>query len=122
MVHRAEAAPPNSLILVVGSKHPVVPSTFGNGLVAGTSSCIAIGCKAEDDGPTKFTLGSVDELSTLLKPTFTGRLEVPDRMVALETVYGDRIVEQLVQSCSVTVMVWLNDGVEPDEVIVAVGP
>jgi hypothetical protein len=108
------------MILVVGSRCPDIPQSFGGAPIVATSSCIAIGCKAEVDGPTRFVLAYADEFTSAEEPAFVGQLEAPDGVVALETVYGDRIAEQRLASFAAEISVWTNDCSEPDEVTIVI--
>jgi hypothetical protein len=120
MPQSVEIAPPNSLILVVGSIRPEVPRSFERSIIASTSSCIAVGCRAQSDGPTCFLLGSDGEVKPRGAPAFTGKLQTPDHVVALETVEGARIAQQVVHSECVVIRVWVNDSFEPDQVMVSI--
>ena len=120
MTHWIEIAPPHSLVLVVGSKNAQIPETFGGGLIAVTSTCIAIGCKAEDDGPSRLALESSDTALSNGQPAFAGRLDTPEGVVAIETVFGERIAEHPVGGLTSQILVWVNDDVEPDEILIAV--
>jgi hypothetical protein len=120
MPQSVEIAPPNSLILVVGSSLPEIPRSFGDSIVASTSTCVAVGCRSESDGPTRFLLGTEGDITLNGAPAFAGKLQTPDHVVALETVEGTRVAQQAVHSDVVVIRVWVNDLSEPDEVMVAI--
>src|SRR4051812_3608583 len=107
MPQTVEIAPPNSLILVVGSNQPEIPRSFGNSVIASTSSCVAVGCRSESDGPTRFLLGADGDVKLREAPAFTGILQTPDHVVALETVEGTRIAQYAVHSNAPVIRVWL---------------
>ena len=117
----AETAPPNSLVLVMGSATGDIPDNFGETLIVATDSCIAVGCQAEDDGPTRFWLGRNEELSLDGAPSFTRNLDTPDGYVAIRTIMGDDIARIEVSDKSTFISVWVNHPQEPDEVKIGIG-
>lgn len=116
-----EIAPPHSLILVVGSRKVEVPQSFNGALIASTDTCIAVGCKAEDDGPSRVSLRSIETVSSADDPAFVGWLSTSDRVVALETVFGERIVEIPTPQSTTRILIWVNDDKEPDEILIGIG-
>jgi len=108
------------LVLIVGSRKADIPRSFDGALITATSSCIAIGCRAEDDGPTRLGLGSTDEESLKVEPAFVAQLETPDGVVAIETVFGARLAECPVHGSAAKILVWVNNDIEPDEILIAV--
>lgn len=111
-------APPHSIVLVSELGRGEVPRSLGHSLVAATSSCIAVGCRSEVDGPTEFTLGSIKEVGIVSPPAFSGVLQTPHRVVVVQTIFNEPILEMLVPSEQTGVSIWLNDPSEPDKIIV----
>jgi len=120
MTRWIETAPPHSLILVVGSSKVAIPQSFDGALIAATSSCIAIGCKAEDDGPSRIALEAAGLSSIDSEPAFVTRLDTPGGVVSLETVLGERIVDHPAHIPTSKIIIWVNDDSEPDEILIAV--
>jgi len=121
MTHWIEIAPPHSLVLVVGSKNADIPPSLHGALIAATSSCIAIGCKAEDDGLSRLALESADITYFDIEPAFVTQLETPEGVVAIETVFGERVAEHPTPSSTTRIIIWVNDDMEPDEILIAFG-
>jgi hypothetical protein len=119
MMSSTTVAPPNSVVLVSDPSGGEIPETIGS-LFASTTSYIAIGCKAEDDGETELTLGQTDEVGQRDVPAFQGRLETPSRKVVVRTVLGKTLLEAAVPGASTLVQVWVNDAEEPDRVVIGV--
>jgi hypothetical protein len=115
-----EIAPPNSLILVVGATKVDIPASFDGALIVATDTCVAIGCKAEDDGPSRFALKTIGFGHLDRNPAFVGWLKTPNGTVALETVFGERLAEHPAPSPSARITIWVNDDTEPDEILVGV--
>jgi hypothetical protein len=116
----AKAAPPNSLILLVDSEGGEIPQSMGRALIASTASCIAVGCRAETDGETEFTMGRASEVGPGSAPAFVGRLSTPSHVVVLRSILGDVILRSDVAGVETLVRVWVNDHAEPDLVIVGI--
>ncbi len=122
MVDSAKVAPPYSLVIIEDPSGGEVPDTMPAKLcIASTDSCIAVGCLAEVDGETAFTLGEAADVNPGFQPAFDGRLKTPSRKVSLQTVERHTILEAPVQQQETRVRVWTNDPKRPDEVIVGIG-
>jgi hypothetical protein len=113
-------APPNSVVLVVGSDDAEIPTSMGSALISASPSCIAVGCLAADDGETEFALGSALEVDPGGQPVFVGTLEAPKHAVAIRSVLGHTILETPVRRTHATVRIWVNHPSEPDAVRVGV--
>lgn len=120
MATSARIAPPNSLVLVADPSGGEIPETMAGSLIASTSSCIAVGCRSDVDGETEFTLGSTREVDPGNRPAFEGKLNTPNRKIAVRSVLGQTILEATVPQQQTTVRVWVNDPKEPDKVIVGI--
>ncbi len=113
-----EVAPPHSVILISEPGKGDVPPSLSGSLIAATDSCIAVGCRAEVDGPTEFVLGAIEDVDNGEPPTFSGALETPHGIVSLQNVYNESIAEMAVASTQTAVSIWLNDPNGPDKVVV----
>ena len=113
-------APPNSLVLVEDSSGGEIPMSMNQSLIAATPSCIAVGCRAEDDGETEITLGPCSCVDAGEQPVFAGLLQTPNRRLAIRTVHGVTLLEMPVPATETTVKIWVNDSREPDHVTVGV--
>jgi len=115
------ATPRNSLILVMDRTIGVIPDAMGGGLVAATSSCVAVGTLSEYDGETSISLS--DEGKALgfdSTPVFDGMLETPSKVLSICTVLNDVLLELGVPSEKTRVRIWANDVSEPDNIVVVV--
>src|SRR5262245_32223613 len=118
MTNSTRVAPPCALILVADPSNSEVPSKMSGALIASTDSCIAVGCRSDADGDTEFTLGAAREVDPGYQPHFQGKLKTPSQRIALRSVLGQTILEEVVPSPETYVRVWINDPNEPDRVIV----
>lgn len=113
-------APRNSVILVSDFDGGEVPRTMSGSIVSATSTCVAIGCRAEDDGDTEIALISLSEVERSDPPVFDGKIRTPTGRLAVRTVLGETLLEVGVSREVAAVRVWVNDGSEPDEVVIGV--
>lgn len=113
-------SPPYSLILLLDPIKGVVPQTLTGGLVAATSSCVAVGCRAEDDGSTKIKLGPADRVDPGYEPVFRGEIETPSRVLEIQSAVGTTLLRTPVKGYRTLVSIWVNDYQEPDEISVGI--
>jgi hypothetical protein len=121
MMGRAKIAPPHSVILVSEPGRGDIPILSHGSPIAATASCIAIACRSEADGATEFILGSLAEVGTDAAPVFSGVLETPGNLVALQTVFNEVIIESPVSTNNTKVTIWISDPYEPDRIVVGLG-
>jgi hypothetical protein len=121
MISSATVAPPYSIVLISDLQLGEIPESPGGGLILAAASCITVGCLSDADGPTHFTLGSVSDVDPGREPAFVGMLQTPTRRLALQTVLGEPILEVAVTARLTKVRVWVNDVLEPDDIIVGIG-
>lgn len=115
-------SPPNSMVLIADRRGEIdVPDAMPRSRIAATSSCIAIGCKAEMDGETEITMGAALEIDPGDRPVFDGILATPSRAVAVWTVEWNSILDAPVPTLQTRVRVWSNHPREPDKLIVGLG-
>lgn len=120
MAETISVAPPNALVLVCDQTGGEIPLTMGGTSIAATSSCVAIGCLAEDDGETEVTLGFLSEFIRLGPPVFETRLQTPGRRVVVRSVYGEDLLALSVANEVISLRIWTNDLTEPDRIVVGV--
>ena len=120
MKHSTRIAPPNSLVLVSDPGGGDIPGSMNQSLIAATDSCIAIGCRAEDDGETEIDLGLSNCVNTGDEPAFEGTLKTPNRKIAVRDVLGVVLLEMAVPAAETIVRIWVNDSKEPDKIIVGI--
>ncbi|MGH9928120.1 MAG: hypothetical protein ACREA9_02720 [Pyrinomonadaceae bacterium] len=116
----AKSAPPNSVVLLSDAMGGEIPPTMHGKTISATDSCVAVGCMAEDDGETEFTLGTLSELERPEPPAYQGVLKTPSRRVVLRSVLGGELLSLRVNGDVTRVTIWTNDISEPDHVVVAV--
>jgi len=117
MCRQIRIAPRNSLILVSDSRDAEMPPSMLGGLIAATSSCIAIGTLCEHDGETLISLGDEDSAVTDGQSlVFDGVLDTPNRTVTVWSVLGDPILSIDVTAEKTQVRVWANHHSEPDAI------
>lgn len=120
MAISTRVAPPNSLVLIVDGRGGDVPASMRGSIVAATDSCIAVGCRAEDDGDTEITLGALEDTRSDDRLAYDGWLETPSRKVVVRSVEGADFLEMPVASEKTNVRVWVNDPQEPDRITVGI--
>lgn len=115
-----EATPSFSVILILDPTVGVVPESMSGKLIAATKSCVAVGCRAEDDGITRITLGSASRLNPGYPPQFSGEIETPSKVMEVQTPVGDTILKMAVPYKTTRLSIWVNDPREPDQIILGV--
>jgi hypothetical protein len=113
-------APLNSLVLITGGLTVAVPRDIepGEGVVS-TSSCIAVVCFPEVDGPTNISLGPCPEATS--NPAFIGFLDTPSHKVAVWTVEWQKLLEARVPTSRTKIRIWRNHPRWPTEVFIGIG-
>lgn len=114
-------SPPNSILFISDGRSGVAPQITKEKRIWATSSCVAVGCLMEQDGPTEVTLGQADEIRSQEIPAFDGFLETPRRTVLVSTSENRSILEKNVTSERTRLRIWTNHPSEPDKVIIALG-
>jgi hypothetical protein len=113
-------SPPYSLVLLLDPEKGVVPQTMAGRLVAATESCVAVGCRAEDDGSTRITMGKAVHVDPGYQPLFEGDIETPSQYLEVQSVEGTTLLRTSVQGHRTRVSIWVNDTKEPDEITVGI--
>lgn len=120
MTTAIQAAPPNSVILVEDFGGGEVPKSMSQSLVAATLTCIAVGCRAEDDGETEIIVGLDNELNVQDPVVFEGRLRTPSGRLVIRNVLGATLLEMPVTSSTTELRILANDPHEPDRITVGI--
>ncbi len=108
--------PPNSVVLI-GDPRGEPPASMGNGLIAATRSCVALGTLSEAEGATRIRL--VDSSGDLpLQLAFEGALRTPNRILAVRNVLGETYLEMWVSKPATNIQIWVNDTSEPDDICI----
>jgi len=113
-------AAPNAIVLISDIHGGMPPDLMQGSLIAATSSCIAVGCMSDSNGPTEITLGSGQDVGSRDNPAFEGELETPSKVVAVRTVLHETILQAPVPRPRTKVRVWVNHPTEPDRVFIGV--
>ena len=113
-------APPNSVLLIEDSDGGDIPVSMNGSLFAATASCIAVGCRAEDDGETEVAIGPCGDVDPGDRPAFEGSLLTPNRLIAVRTVYGVTVLEMPVAAVETVVRIWVNGASDPDRVAIGI--
>lgn len=95
---------------------------MSGGLVASTSTCVAVGTLSEVDGETTIKLTSTRPVGAegTLALVFEGTLDNPNGFVRVVSVNRDTYLDQANAADSVVVRIWANDSTEPDLIVVEV--
>jgi hypothetical protein len=120
MAHSIAVSPPNALLLISDQGGGVAPASMRGSAFASTDACIAVGCKADLDGPTEIILGAFGEVDPGRSPDFSARLSTPTGRIAVRTVTGSDLMAMSIAGPEALVRIWTNDSLEPDEVIIGV--
>ena len=116
----ASVSPPYSLVLLLDPAKGVVPQTMAASVIAATDSCVAVGCRAEDDGVTRITMGPAGRVNPGYQPLFEGEVETPSKCLEVQSVEGTTLLRASVQGFRTSVLIWVNDAREPDEISVGI--
>lgn len=111
-------APPNSVVLIEDICGGEVPDTMNQSLISITDSCIAVGCRAEDDGETQIVLGDLSEVDAEKQLVFDGVLRTPSLRLVIRTVLGVTLLETPVSDAETRLRIWTNDLTEPDQIVI----
>ena len=123
MKQSTDIAPNNSLVLIMDRSVGVVPKTLGGGLVAATSSCVAVGTREEHEGEILISISDEGVPSgSVSTQVFDGMIETPSRALSVCSVLDDVFLEIRVAALETHVQVWANDLTEPDVLEVVVLP
>lgn len=118
MAYSTRIAPPNSILLIMDYASGVIPKSMNGKMIVATESCIALGCRAEMDGETLIVLGKASEVDPGRAVAFDAKIATPSGRLVVRSALNQTILEMPVATKSTTVRVWVNDTMEPDEVVI----
>jgi len=113
-------APPYSVVVIEDEIGGEVPDSIDDTLVVATHSCIAVRCRAADDGPTDLELSVTHNVISREKPVFQQQIATPTRRVVIRSVLNETLLAIDVPSTKSMVKIWANDSKEPDRIVVVV--
>lgn len=111
-------APPNSVVLVEDLAGGDVPDSISHSLVVSTGSCIAIGCRAEDDGETEIVIDDSDRANPSMELVFEGMLRADSLKLVVRTVLGAVLLQAPVPSGETRVSIRADDTNEPERIVI----
>jgi hypothetical protein len=121
-VESRSVIPMNSLILIMDSKSGQIPESTGGRGIAATSSCVAVGTREANDGPTELRMADIgEEIELPALNIHDGTLEVSSGELVASNIVGEPFLRWAVEGPSVRVQIYTNHSTEPDEVVVLVG-
>jgi hypothetical protein len=106
---------PYPVIFVADPEGGEVPKDIGDSLITATTSCVAVGCYPDVDGPTELTLGPLKSVDPGRVPDFSGKLQTPSHKLAIHSA-EDKLLEVPVHRGVTTVSIWVNHATSPDRV------
>src|ERR1700724_124706 len=85
----------NSLLFIKDASRKDLPRLDGHGSFWATTSCVAVSCLPDCDGPTEVIIEYPLEVPNKNgKLLFDALLETPSRRITVETVLAEKILEQ----------------------------
>jgi hypothetical protein len=109
----------NSLLFIKDAHGRDLPIIDRNGPIWSTRSCVAVGCMPDCDGPTEVIIGDTAALQISSgKLVFDACLDTPTRKLVVETVLGEKILEQNVPGPTTHVRIWTDGSLDTDRVII----
>jgi hypothetical protein len=120
-VRNLRLTPPNSVLVVLDTVSGVLPELPFGQRIAASSSCLVVGTRSSDDGPTIVDFAYDSELDELgdLELAWEGLLESASGVLSLVDIYW-REIASLKVSNNPYVRLFVNDSAEPDRVVVLV--
>src|SRR5262245_16212082 len=112
--------PVNSLILVCDQTGGVTPSWQRDKQILWTDSCVSVACYPEQDGPTKVTLGTADDVDPGSTAQFDGLLKIPTHVLSVQDIVHESFLTMNVSDPVVRIRVWLNCARWADRVTIGV--
>lgn len=109
---------PNSLLYVRDPTLRVPPEIEELDVVWHTSSCVAISCLPDCDGPTRVAIGPSDEVGRDRSLIFDGELPSPSRILIVETITDDEVLRATTSGETTRVRIWTNGHPGADNVVI----
>lgn len=115
----AHVAVLNSLLFIKDADTKALPKIDGRGSCWSTPSCVAVSCMPDCDGETEVIIGNSSEiLKKTEKLLFDGVLETPTGCVTVQTVLGEKILEQTVTTIRTRLQIWTDGFRDTAKVII----
>ena len=111
----------NSLLFIRDSSVDALPTIDGSGAVWSTASCVAVSCLPDCDGATEIVIGDLAEVQgDAAKLVFDRLLETPSRIIVVQTVVGEKLLQREVPAAVTRTRIWTNGLRDTDKVIIGV--
>jgi hypothetical protein len=112
----------NSLLFIRDANIKNLPIVDGNGSVWSTSTCVAVSCMPDCDGPTEIIIGDLSDVQHGAKKLlFDARLETPSKSIVVETVLSQKILERNAPDTTTHVQIWTNGLRDSDKIVIGLG-
>ena len=105
----------NSLLFIRDPATWDPPTIWDPTAVWSTPSCVAVSCLPDCDGDTHVTMGVGQDVGLDDAPLFDGRIDTPSRMVIVETVLGEKVLEENVSGTTTRLRIWTNGRLDTDK-------
>jgi hypothetical protein len=110
---------PNSLVYVRDPTLFDPPEITAQGASWQTSSCVAISCLPDCDGPTTIAIGPSEEVGRDRRLVFDGQLPSPSGVLIVETIVDEELLRVDVPGPTTRLRIWTNGHEGTDSVIIA---
>jgi hypothetical protein len=97
-----------------------IPATMGSQLVSATDSCVAVGCRSEEDGPTEISLDSLGHAEPFGALVFDGEVMTPSKRLSVYSVTNEVLLSSEVPQSRTRLRIFANDISEPDRILILV--
>ncbi|MCO6177124.1 hypothetical protein [Ciceribacter sp. RN22] len=97
-----------------------IPVSMNGSLVVSTGSCIAVGCRAEDDGETEIVIDDCDRADPSMELVFDGMLRTDSLRLLVRTVLGTVLLEAPVPSRETQLSIRADSTNEPGRIVIGV--
>ena len=108
----------NSLLFIRDSTLTDTPEIDGLSNVWSLPTCIAVSCLPDCEGTTEVMIGAGREFDGKGSLVFDGRLDTPSRIVLVETVLWQTVLEKPVAGVGTRVRIWTNGLQATDKVMI----
>src|SRR5579872_1151610 len=109
--------PPYSLIFImdyVSGIVPDVPDEIENRLITATPSCIVVGCRSAQDGPTDINLIQSNELIPPDHLVYEGNISSPRKKLSICSALNEEIISVELTNTVSHIKIFANHPMEPN--------
>lgn len=118
---KIKQAMPHSLVLLMDYCVGEIPSSFTEGLVTSTPTCIAIGTVSEDDGVTSVLVTHAPQnYSDGLLKIYTGSLLTPSKELSLVDTGNHVLATMKVFGEEINLDIWVDHPLEPENIVIGI--